>query len=146
MHQFNKNFNISHGHCNGTRYIIKELPPRLIKAEKIYGCTQAEILIPCIPIISKVTDFPAPFKRLQFPILLANILTSNSAQGQSLDMAYLPKSICSHGHLHVGCSRCGDPNRGFIYADQSNFASVRQYLMEGKTCTCNIIFPEIYPR
>ena len=24
-----KNLNISHGHCNGTRYIIKELTPRL---------------------------------------------------------------------------------------------------------------------
>jgi ATP-dependent DNA helicase PIF1 len=32
-----KNLNIKHGHCNGTRYIIKEMTPRLIKAEKLSG-------------------------------------------------------------------------------------------------------------
>jgi ATP-dependent DNA helicase PIF1 len=45
--------------------------------------------------ISKDTDFPVPFKRLQFPVLLAYYLTLNRAQGQSLDRAgiYLPKSV-----------------------------------------------------
>jgi hypothetical protein len=97
--------------------------------------------------ISKDTDFPVPFKRLQFPVLLAYYLTLNRAQGQSLDRAgiYLPKSVFSHGHLYVGCSRCGDPNSVFIYADQNEFDGVRQYLMEGKTYTHNIVYPEIFP-
>jgi hypothetical protein len=30
-----KNLNISHGHCNGTRNIIMEMTPRVIKAEKL---------------------------------------------------------------------------------------------------------------
>lgn len=142
-----KNLNISHGHCNGTRYIIKELTPRLIKAEKLCGGPHSEILIPRIPMISKDTDFPVPFKRLQFPVLLAYYLTLNRAQGQSLDRAgiYLPKSVFSHGHLYVGCSRCGDPNSVFIYADQNEFDGVRQYLMEGTTYTHNIVYPEIFP-
>jgi ATP-dependent DNA helicase PIF1 len=142
-----KNLNISHGHCNGTRYIIKELTPRLIKAEKLCGGPHSEILIPRIPMISKDTDFLVPFKRLQFPVLLAYYLTLNRAQGQSLDRAgiYLPKSVFSHGHLYVGCSRCGDPNSVFIYADQNEFDGVRQYLMEGTTYTHNIVYPEIFP-
>jgi hypothetical protein len=52
-----KNLNISHGHCNVTGYIIKELTPRLIKAEKLCGGPHSEILIPHIPMISKDTDF-----------------------------------------------------------------------------------------
>jgi hypothetical protein len=30
-----KNLNSSHGHCNGTRNIIMEMTPRVIKAEKL---------------------------------------------------------------------------------------------------------------
>jgi hypothetical protein len=30
-----KNLNTSHGHCNGTRHIIMEMTPRVIKAEKL---------------------------------------------------------------------------------------------------------------
>eukprot|EP00956_Cyclotella_meneghiniana_P038179 scaffold149794_cov40-Cyclotella_meneghiniana.AAC.4 len=75
--------NIKHGHCNGTRYIIVELTPRLIKAVKLSGGPHAELLIPRIPMISKDTDFPVPFKRLQFPVLLAYYLTLNRAQDQS---------------------------------------------------------------
>jgi hypothetical protein len=35
MHHFNKESNSSHGHCNGTRNIITEMTPRVIKAEKL---------------------------------------------------------------------------------------------------------------
>ena len=141
-----KNFNIKHGHCNGTRYIIKQLTPRLIRAEKLSGGPHSDILIPRIPMISKDSDFPVPFKRLQFPVLLAYYLTLNCAQGQSLDRAgiYLPKSVFSHGHLYVGCSRCGDPDNVFIYADQSEFYHIKEHLTEGKYYTRNIIYPEIF--
>ena len=96
--------------------------------------------------ISKDTDFPVPFKRLQFPVLLAYYLTLNRAQGQSLDRAglYLPKSVFSHGHLYVGCSRCGDPDCVFVYADQSEFDHVKEHLDENKTYTRNIVYPEIF--
>jgi ATP-dependent DNA helicase PIF1 len=141
-----KNLNIKHGHCNGTRYIIKEMTPRLIKAEKLSGGLHSEILIPRIPMICQDSDFPVPFKRLQFPVLLAYYLTLNRAQGQSLDRAglYLPKSVFSHGHLYVGSSRCGDPDNVFVYADQNEFDNVKEHLIEGKTYTRNIVYPEIF--
>ena len=119
---------------------------RLIKAEKLGGGPNSELLIPRIPMISKDSDFPVPFKRLQFPILLAYYLTLNRAQGQSLDRAgiYLPKSVFSHGHLYVGCSRCGDPDNVFMYADQSEFEHLKEHLQDGKYYTRNIVYPEIF--
>ena len=41
-------------------------------------------------------------------------------------------------------SRCRDPNSLFIYADQNEFDGVRQYLLEGKTYTCTILFIQKY--
>ena len=79
-----RNLSIKDGHCNGTRYIILHLSKHLIKAKRLGGGPNAEILIPQIPVISKDTDFPVQFKRLQFPVLGAYYLTSNQAQGQSL--------------------------------------------------------------
>ncbi|KAL7481390.1 hypothetical protein ACHAW6_009556 [Cyclotella cf. meneghiniana] len=61
--------------------LIKNL--NISHAEKLCGGPHSEILIPCIPMISKDSDFPVPFKRLQFPVLLAYHLTLNRAQGQS---------------------------------------------------------------
>jgi hypothetical protein len=123
---------------------MKELIPRLIKAEKLYGGPHSEILSLCIPILSKVTDSPLPFKRLQLSIALAYYLKLNNARGQSLERAgiYLPKNIFSQCN---GYSRCVNPNSVLIYAEQSKFDS-RQYLMEGKTYTCNIVCPELFPR
>ena len=37
-------------------------------------------------------------------------------------------------------------NSVFIYADQHEFDSVRQYLMKGNTYTCNVVYPEIFHR
>ena len=141
-----KNLNVKHGHCNGTRYIIKEMTARLIKAEKLDGGPNSELLIPRIPMISKDTDFPVPFKRLQFPVLLAYYLTLNRAQGQSLDRAgiYLPQSVFSHGHFYVGCSKCGDPDNVFMYADQSEFEHLKEHLEDGKYYTRNIVYPEVF--
>lgn len=87
-----RNLDIKRGHCNGTRYIIRRVSHHLIVAEKLHGGPYSTILIPRIPMISKDTDFPAIFKRLQFPVLGAYYLTINRAQGQSFDTAgfYLP--------------------------------------------------------
>ena len=141
-----KNLNVKDGHCNGTRYIIKDVTKHLIKAHKLGGGLKSEILIPRIPMISKDTDFPVSFKRLQFPVLGAYYLTLNRAQGQSLKKAgmYLPTSVFSHGHLFVGYSRCGDPDNMHVYADQSEFDNVREYLEEGKMYTRNIVYPEVF--
>ncbi len=70
-------------HCNGTRYIIDELTPHLIKENWLNGDGGIDdtILIPRIPMISDGTDFPVVFKQLQFPILGAYYLSFNRAQG-----------------------------------------------------------------
>jgi len=140
-----KNLNVKDGHCNGTRYIVEEVTQRLIRARKLSGGANAEILIPRIPMISKDTSFPVPFKRLQFPVLGAYYLTFNRAQGQSLDKAglYLPQSVFSHGHLYVGFSRCGDPDNVFVYADQKEFENIRHMLEDGKTYTRNVVYKEV---
>ncbi|KAL7530004.1 hypothetical protein ACHAWF_003203 [Thalassiosira exigua] len=141
-----RNLNIRDGHCNGTRYIITELKPHLIVAKKLKGGANSEILVPRIPMISKESDFPVPFKRLQFPVLLAYYLTPNRAQGQSLDRAgaFLPKSVFSHGHLYVMFSRCGDPDYFAICVDQAEFKHISHLLDPDKTYTRNIVFREVF--
>ena len=140
-----KNLDVKKGHCNGTRYIILQLSNSLIKAQKLTKGPNSILLIPRIPMISKDSSFPVPFKRVQFPVLGAYYLTINRAQGQTLGRAglFLPRSVFCHGHLYVGFGRCGDPDNFFVYADQSEFDNLRQYLDESKTYTRNIIYPEL---
>ncbi|KAL7552468.1 hypothetical protein ACHAWF_015721 [Thalassiosira exigua] len=140
-----RNMSITEGHCNGTRYIIAEMTKNLLRARKLRGGPNSEILIPRIPTISK-TSFIVPFKRLQFPVLGAYYLTFNRAQGQILRHAgmYLPQSVLSHGHLYVGASRCRDPDNIAIYADQSEFDYVRYLISDGTTVTRNVVYPEIF--
>ena len=66
--------------------------------------------------MSKVSSYPVPFKRTQYPVLGAYYLTINRAQGQTLERAglYLEESVFTHGHLYVGFGRCGDP-RSFLF-------------------------------
>ena len=117
----------------------------IIKAQKSDGSSNDIILIPRIPMISKDSSFPVPFKRVQFPVLGAYYLTINRAQGQTLGRAglYLPGSVFCHGHLYVGFGRCGDPKKFFVYADQSEFDNIRQHLDPTKAYTRNIIYPEL---
>ena len=142
-----KNLNHEERHCNGTRYMIISVTKNLIHARKLNGDSNSDIMIPRIPnLTNDSSDFPIPFKRLQFPILCAYYLSFNRAQGQSLKKAglYLPRSVFSHGHLYVGFSRCGDPDGVHVYADQEEFENVRQHLTEGKTYTRNIVYKEIF--
>ena len=146
MYHSYKNLNINYGHYNGTRYIILSVTKYLIHAKKLGGDSSSEILIPRIPMISKDSDFPIPFKRLQFPVLGAYYLSFNRAQGQSLTKAgmYLPSSVFSHGHLYCGFSRCGDPEQVHVYADQKDINSSREYLEPHKHYTRNIVYDEIF--
>ena len=143
-----KNLHVSHGHCNGTRYIIVEITDNLIKAEKVSGGENSVILIPHIPMMSKDSSYPVPFKRTQYPVLGAYYLTINRAQGQTLERAglYLEESVFTHGHLYVGFGRCGDPRSFFVYANQAEFEHIQKHLDKDKCYTRNRVFPELLQR
>jgi len=113
--------------CNGTRYAILNITRRCISARKLNNNgaedpTAADIFIPRIPrMTSKDFDYPVPFVRMQFPVLVAYYLTISRAQGQTFQNAglYLPRNVFAHGHtMYVGLSRCGNPNGLHVYSDQ----------------------------
>ena len=112
------------------------------------GGKNSEIFIPKIPIVNSDTDFPANFRRTQFPILLAYYLTFNRAQGQSLKKVgiQLDRSVFTHGLLYIGMSRSGDPVCISIYADQSEFEHLidKSILNPSKTYTRNFVYPEFF--
>ena len=137
--------NVRDGHTNGTRYIIESVTKHLIKARKLDRGKHEELLIPKIPTISTDTDFPVNFKRTQFPILGAYYLTFNRAQGQTLERCGLDlsTSVFTHGQLYVGYSCDGDPDTFFAYADQREFAHLKDKLDTTKTYTRNVVYPEV---
>ena len=137
-------------HVNGTQYIIEDFQQHCIKPRKLnrsrrYNETDI-IFIPKNPNTTSDCDFPALFKRIQFPILGAYYITINQAQGQSLKIAglYLTKSVFTHGQLFVAFSRFVDPDHFFIFADQSEFDNLRHLLDPEKKYKRNIVFREIF--
>jgi ATP-dependent DNA helicase PIF1 len=96
--------------------------------------------------ISKEANFPAIFKRTQFPIIPAYFLTFNRAQGQSLQRSglELPESVFSHGQLYVCFSRNGDPNQVFVHANQHEFMHLQNQLPQDHFFTRNVVYKEIF--
>jgi ATP-dependent DNA helicase PIF1 len=143
-----RNLNPKKGHVNGIRLKVLSVTKNLITAIKLVGDGSDDdtILIPRIPMMSKDTDFPVPFERVQFPVLLAYYLTISRAQGQTLKVcgADLPNSIFGHGQLYVAESRVGDPDGFSLYADQNEFDGVSDLLVPGATYTRNLVYKEVY--
>ena len=84
----------------------------VIEATILTGPVEGEaVLIPHIPMIP--TDVPFQFKRLQFPIRLAFLITINKAQGQSLEKCGIDLNTdCDAKHPHqlgVGVARSATP-------------------------------------
>ena len=141
-----RNLNPKRGHVNGIRLKVTYVSKNLIRAVKLDGGPDAEVLIPRIPMVSDSTDFPAPFRRWQFPVLIGYYLTISRAQGQTLKKAGLdlPQSVFGHGQTYVGCSRTGDNKGMWIYANQSEFEGLSDQLDQTKHYTRNIVYPEVF--
>ena len=91
-----RNMDIKAGHCNGTRYLVKEIGRYRLLLEKLNqteGDKTTTLLLPRIPMRYGGKQFPFELKRLQFPIKIAFALTINRSQGQSVSKCgiLLPK-------------------------------------------------------
>ncbi len=60
--------------CNETKYIKKDITKHLIKAKRLNDINGAPLVITMIPMFSKDTPFPVPFKCLQFLVFGAYYL------------------------------------------------------------------------
>ena len=85
---------------NGTRLIIQKLGTKVIKLEIASGVNKGKhVLLPRIVIAPSDTELPFTLKRRQFPIRPCFAMSTNKAQGQTLDFVgiYLPDNVFTHG-------------------------------------------------
>ena len=141
-----RNFNVKAGHCNGTRYIIKEIGKHRLELEKL-GASEddenATLQLPRIPMGYNPTDMPMSMTRLQFPIKLAFAVTFHRAQGQSVEHCgiLLPKDVWTHGQIYVAFSRCGNPRNVYVWAEQEQFKKMKLGRM--MRVMKNVVYPEV---
>ena len=141
-----RNMDLPAGHCNGTRYLVKQIGTYRLLLEKLnpkVGDTNITLLLPRIPMNHKSKYFPCTVSRLQFPIKIAYCLTINRAQGQSASKCgiLLPKDVWTHGQIYVAFSRCGNPNNIYVWAEQSQFDAYN--LPKNKKYVKNVVYKDI---
>ena len=131
-----RNINTPQGHCNGTRYIVEDITPRLLSLSVASGKEKGKkFLLPRIPCGPGTDHFPVQdFSRLQFPIRVCFGVTTNKGQGQSFGGKIgldLTDDCFAHGQLFVGLSRTTDPRN--VTALTHKFNTVR-----------NVVYHEVF--
>ena len=96
------NLRAGHGYglCNGTRMIVLTLHQRVVEVEISSGVNRGNrILIPHITIAPSGTELPFTLKCHQFPLWPCFAMSTNMAQGQTLQFVgiYLPNHVFTHG-------------------------------------------------
>ena len=94
---------------NGTWFIVLKLGVKVFEAEiATTGVNMGKcVVIPRKTLSPSDTDLPFTLRRWQFPVQPCFAMTTNKAQGQTLEFVgiYLPDHIFSHGQLYVTLSR-----------------------------------------
>ena len=123
-----------YGLRNGTRMIVVTLGQRVIEVEITSGVNKGNhILIPRITIAPSDTELPFTLKHHQFPLRPCFAMSTNKAQGQTLQFVgiYLPDHVFTHGQLYVAFSRVTDPSALAVYINNPD------------GFTRNIVFQEV---
>jgi hypothetical protein len=130
-----RNIDPTNGLCNGTRMILLEIRPMVLRCRILGGDYAGNVVfIPRIT-IDPSEDIPVNLYRRQFPVRLAFVMTINKAQGQSIINVGidLRSPIFSHGQLYVALSRCTSSDRiKVLFPEDSD-----------STSTSNIVYPEV---
>ena len=118
-----RNLDPARGHCNGTRYIVRQITRRYIEAQVAFGEYAGNtLLMPRIPMLPSDAGLPFTLRRRQFPVRPAFAMSVNKSQGQTLDRVGIllqNEPVFSHGQLYIAASRCGQPeNDRFCVSDQ----------------------------
>ena len=141
-----RNMDINAGHCNGTRYLVKQIGKYRLVLHKLDAKEDDKnkvLILPRIPLRYGGQSFPFELTRLQFPIKIAFALTINRAQGQSASKCgiLLPRDVWTHGQIYVAFSRSGNPNNVYVWAEQSQFGPYG--LDPGKRYVKNVVYREV---
>ena len=80
-----RNIDPTNGHCNGTKYVIKQMSENVLDAVVAAGQHAGKrLFIPRISLSTDPNSYAFSMTRKQFPVRLAFGITSNKAQGQTL--------------------------------------------------------------
>ena len=106
-----RNMDAKNGHCNGIKYVVRNIRPHVVELMAISGSKAGSTLfLPRIIMMSESAMLPFTIRRRQFPIRLCFGMTANRAQGQTLATVgvYMTADFFTHGQVYVALSRCGD--------------------------------------
>jgi hypothetical protein len=151
--------NMANGLMNGTRMILQETKPYVLRCMVVNGPQAGQIVyLPRFLFKHEGADQPLKWQRRQFPVRPCWAMTINKSQGQTLihvaiclvqivpnghtedgavsSVAVGPAEVFGHGQFYVGLSRSGNPTKVCIYTTMDQL---------DKDTIINVVYPEALP-